>query len=84
MFRTSAVGRERLMKEHSLVAEDQEFIPPTRCGECDDNAHLIRRAPYAFEGLEIRTFECVACGHQMERIVPSKDPSGDEAGIVPA
>ena len=61
------------MNEHSLLAEDQEFIAPIRCSECDGNAHLSRRAPHPFEGLEIRTFECHACGHQVERIVTGED-----------
>jgi hypothetical protein len=47
-----------VMNEHSLLAEDQKFIAPIRCRECNDNAHLIRRTPYPFEGLEIRTFQC--------------------------
>jgi Zn ribbon nucleic-acid-binding protein len=57
------------MNEHSFLVEDQKFVAPIRCSDCDDNARLIRRAPHPFEGLEIRTFECLACGHQMERIV---------------
>jgi hypothetical protein len=61
------------MNEHSFLVEDQKFIAPIRCGECDDNAPLIRRAPYPLEGLEIRTFECQGCRHQMERIVTSED-----------
>jgi Zn ribbon nucleic-acid-binding protein len=62
-----------VMNEHSFLVEDQKFIAPIRCSECDDNAPLIRRAPHPLEGLEIRTFECQACGHQMERIVTSED-----------
>jgi hypothetical protein len=71
-LRIRAVGWGRDMTEHSLLVEDQKFIAPIHCSECDDNAHLIRRAPYPFQGLEIRTFECLACGLQMERIVASE------------
>ena len=62
-----------VMNEHSFLVEDQKFIAPIRCSECDDNAPLIRRAPHPLDGLEIRTFECQTCGRQMERIVTSED-----------
>ena len=62
-----------VMNEHSFLVEDQKFIAPIRCGVGDDNAPLIRRAPYPLEGLEIRTFECQGCRHQMQRIVTSED-----------
>jgi hypothetical protein len=67
------VGGAAVMNEHSLLAEDQKFVAPIRCSECDDNARLIRRMPYPFEGLEIRTFECLACRHQIKRIVASEE-----------
>jgi hypothetical protein len=62
------------MEEHSAFVETHETIAPTECGECNSEAHVIRRAPYPFEGLELRTFECSECGGQMERTVPT--PAG--------
>jgi hypothetical protein len=73
LLRTGAVGGAAVMNGHSLLAEDHRFIAPIRCSECDDNAHLIRRTPYPFEGLEIRTFECLAGRHQIKRIVASEE-----------
>ena len=61
------------MEAHSLFVETQQFIAPIGCSECGGDAGLIRRAPYPFEGLEIRTFECSECGNQMEQITPSED-----------
>ena len=46
------------MEEHSVFVETHEFIAPIDCSECDGEARVIRRAPYPFEGLEFRTFEC--------------------------
>ena len=73
LLRTGAVGGAAVMNEHSLLAEDHRFIAPICCSECDDNAHLIRRTPYPIEGLETRTFECLACRHQIKRIVASEE-----------
>ena len=70
MPRTRAVAKGgRSMEEHSVLPKDQIFIRPLRCEECGGNAHLIRRSPHFVNCLEIRTFECQECGHQMERIV---------------
>ena len=63
------------MVEHSEFVETHEFIAPIDCSECDGEARVIRRAPYPFEGLEFRTFECSECGGQMERITPSESTS---------
>ena len=41
ILRTGAVGGAAVMNEHSLLAEDQKFVAPICCSECDDNAHLI-------------------------------------------
>jgi hypothetical protein len=57
------------MEEHSALPKDQIFIRPLHCEECGGNAHLIRRSPHFVNCLEIRTFECQECEHQMERIV---------------
>ena len=65
---------ERDVEEHSLFLRTREFVALIGCCQCDGEAHVIRRAPYPFEGLEIRTFECRACGHQMERVTPSRAP----------
>jgi hypothetical protein len=73
MLCTGTVGGAAVMNEHSLLAEDQKFVAPIRCSECDDNARLIRRTPYPLEGLEIRTFECLACRLQTKRIVASEE-----------
>jgi hypothetical protein len=73
MLRTHAVAG-RVMEERSLFVGAPQFVALIGCCECDGEAHVIRRAPYPFEGLEIRTFECRACGHQMERVTPSRAP----------
>ena len=56
------------MEEHSLFLRTREFVALIGCSECDGEAHVIRRAPYPFEGLEFRTFECSECGNEMERV----------------
>ena len=68
------IGEWQVMEGHSLFAETRQFIAPIGCNECDGEAHVIRRAPYPFEGLEFRTFECSECGNQMERVTPSHAP----------
>jgi hypothetical protein len=62
------------MEEHSLFVETGETVAPIGCSECDGEAHVIRRVPYPFEGLEFRTFECSECGNEMERVTPSCAP----------
>ena len=62
------------MEGHSLFAETRQFIALIGCNECDGEAHVIRRAPYPFEGLEFRTFECSECGNQMERVATEPRP----------
>jgi hypothetical protein len=61
------------MNGHSFHVEDQIFIEPLRCENCGGNAHLTRRSPHGFEGLEIRVFECHECAHQIERIVAGEE-----------
>jgi NAD-dependent SIR2 family protein deacetylase len=63
------------MEERLIFVETHGSIAPIECSECDGEAHVFRRAPYPFEGLEFRTFECLECGGQMERITPSETTS---------
>jgi hypothetical protein len=72
--RAGGLGSEQ-MEEHSVFVETHGSIAPIECSECDGEAHVFRRAPYPFEGLEFRTFECLECGGQMERITPSETTS---------
>ena len=76
MLRTRA-GRDWGMAGYGrafLTCRTRQFIAPIGCNECDGEAHVIRRAPYPFEGLEFRTFKCSECGNQMERVTPSHAP----------
>ena len=46
----------------------------SRCEKCEGYAFLTRSLPDAFkrDGSEIWTFECVDCGHAMQR--PAQQP----------
>jgi predicted RNA-binding Zn-ribbon protein involved in translation (DUF1610 family) len=45
-----------------------KFIEPIACMKCQEHAYLIRRAPDPdIPGNEILTFQCPACGHQIEQ-----------------
>ena len=61
MLRTRAVGGGGIMNEHSFLVEDQKFVAPIRCSECDDKrvtranvASNLRAWGYFSESLEDR------------------------------
>ena len=61
MLRTRAVGGGGIMNEHSFLVEDQKFVAPIRCSECDDKrvtranvASNLRAWGYLTESFEDR------------------------------
>jgi hypothetical protein len=53
-----------------FFADGTKFIEPIACVKCQEHAYLIRRAPDPdIPGNEIHTFQCPACGHQIEQSV---------------
>ena len=52
------------------VDKEQLLAFTTHCEKCGDYAFLARCEPDAFkrDGTEIWTYECIDCGHQMQRM----------------
>jgi DNA-directed RNA polymerase subunit RPC12/RpoP len=48
-------------------------ISPIKCARCGGKAPLMRRVPNSFKRgqFEIWTYECIECGHTMDRSVES-------------
>lgn len=62
--------RERTMPTTRSVDKEQLLAFTTHCEKCGDYAFLARCEPDAFkrDGTEIWTYECIDCGHQMQRM----------------
>ena len=52
----------------------EQLTLAARCEKCSGYAFLARCLPNAFkrDGSEIRTYECVDCGHKMQRLAPGE------------
>jgi hypothetical protein len=54
-----------------FFADSSKFIEPIECDKCGESVYVIRRALHPdIPHVEIQTFQCPICGHQMEQSVP--------------
>ena len=67
--RSACLGGVGAVESRSILVKDRESVVRVQCDECGGSAHFVTRSPHPLDGLETRTFECLECRHQTQRIV---------------
>ena len=69
------------VESRSILVKDREFIVRVQCDECGGSAHFVTQSPHPLHGLQIRTFECLECRFQTQRIVQNRRSGAADFGM---